>query len=34
MEETRKKAISNILGVRSVHGTGKCLGLPSMIGWD
>jgi len=29
--ETRKNAITHILGVRAVLGTGKYLGLPSMI---
>ena len=32
--DTRKNAITNILGVRAVLGTGKYLGFPSMIGRD
>jgi hypothetical protein len=32
--DTRKNSITNILGVRAVLGTGKYLGLPSMIGRD
>lgn len=34
VEEARKNAITHILGVRAVLGTGKYLGLPSMIGRD